>query len=356
MPSPIIFGFSGTELNDWERGFFRASNPAGYILFKRNCQTPQQVQALTDSLRELSGDADIPILIDQEGGRVMRLQPPHWPALSCMGWFGTLYDRAPQLAEESLTHAYQVIAEELLAVGINTVCAPCLDLPQPDADNIIGDRAFHTDPAIITHLGRIALQTFINSGLRPIIKHIPGHGRARVDSHLALPVVETDLKTLEATDFLPFRALGGNPSPSRERLANLNEAKLSLDFLGEGDAINSQTPSPSPSFSNFATLNKKNYPLPAGRGVASGEPLWAMLAHITYTALDNQVATYSAPTVLYIREQIGFTGTLLSDDLSMHALQGDFAERARRTLAAGVDLLLHCNGDPEEMAACMNAM
>ncbi len=294
MTSPIIFGLSDLQLNNWERGFFREVKPAGYILFKRNCQMPPQIQALTDSLRELAGDAEIPILIDQEGGRVMRLQPPHWPALPCMGWFGTLYDRAPTMAEASLVQACQVIAETLLTSGINTVCAPCLDIPSPGADNIIGDRAFHTDPQIVAHLGNIAMQAFTEHGVRPIIKHIPGHGRAAVDSHLALPVVDAELATLEQTDFLPFRIL------------------------------------------NNAT--------------------WAMLAHITYTALDNEVATYSAKTVRYIRETIGFTGTLLSDDLSMHALQGDFAARARRTLAAGVDLLLHCNGDPTEMQACLQGI
>jgi beta-N-acetylhexosaminidase len=286
--SAAIYGLEGLTLTDAERKFFGNVKPFGYILFKRNCDNPEQLRALTDSLRELSGNSQLPILIDQEGGRVARLQAPHWrkpPAAACFADIACKDESAAKYA----THLNaRLIAAELLAMGINVNCAPLADIPVEGAHDIIGDRAYGKTAADVIMLGREMARGLLEGGVMPILKHIPGHGRARVDSHEDLPVVDAPLAELEATDFVPFRELRDIP-------------------LG-------------------------------------------MTAHIIYTALDAQnVATTSPIVIDYIRKVIGFDGLLMSDDLSMKALQGSFSEKAKATLAAGCDLVLHCNGKMDEM-------
>jgi len=284
-PGAAIFGCAGTELSSAERDFFRAADPLGFILFQRNCETPEQVRELVASLRSCVGRADAPVLIDQEGGRVQRLNPPHWPAYPAPARIAALGADAPEAA----FLVARLIAEDLFDLGITVDCLPVLDIPVAGADPVIGDRAYGSDPAIVAELGNAVCKGLLEGGVLPVIKHIPGHGRGLVDSHLALPVVDTDRAELEATDFAPFRALGSMP--------------------------------------------------------------WAMTAHIVYTALDAQnPATLSAKVIEgVIRGWIEFEGVLISDDLSMQALGGSFAERTARALAAGCDLVLHCNGKMEEM-------
>lgn len=280
-PSAAIYGLEGLVLTSGERAFFRDANPFGYILFKRNCDHPEQLRALTDSLRELSGNPQLPILIDQEGGRVARLQAPHWrkpPSAAVLAGIG----------KHAVRLNARLIAAELLAMGITVNCAPLADIPVPGSHDIIGDRAYGAEAAQVVLLAREMAAGLLEGGVMPILKHIPGHGRARVDSHEALPVVDASLEELERTDFIPFRELRDIP-------------------LG-------------------------------------------MTAHIIYTALDaDRVATTSPIVIDYIRKQIGFDGLLMSDDLSMKALQGTYREKAEATLAAGCDLVLHCNGKMEEM-------
>jgi len=283
-PLALITGLKGTVITPDERKFFRAANPFGFILFKRNCAGRAQIKKLTDDLRTLTGRADTPILIDQEGGRVARLRPPEFAPLPPMQVFGDLYQKNPARAKKALTANVQIIAAELYALGINVDCIPVLDVPARGANNIIGDRAFSRAPAIVAALGAVAVDAALAAGLIPIVKHIPGHGRAACDSHLSLPTVTTPLATLEKTDFAPFHALRDAP--------------------------------------------------------------WAMLAHVRYTALDQKLpASLSLETIAYIRAQIGFSGVLIGDDLSMKALRGSYQSRAEKTLAAGADLALHCNGD-----------
>ncbi len=284
MLSAAIYGLEGLVLTEGERAFFRDANPYGYILFKRNCDTPKQLRALTDSLRELSGRNDLPILIDQEGGRVARLQAPHWrkpPAAAVLAALGKHAAHAVYLNA-------RLIAAELTQMGITVDCAPLADIPVPGSHDIIGDRAYGTDAKQVVALAREMSRGLLDGGVLPVLKHIPGHGRARVDSHEALPVVDAQLPELEMTDFVPFRELRDIP-------------------LG-------------------------------------------MTAHIIYTSLDkDRVATTSPVVIEYIRNKIGFDGLLMSDDLSMKALAGSYKEKAEATLAAGCDLVLHCNGKMEEM-------
>lgn len=290
MPRPLalITGINGANLTAAERRFIGNYDPYGFILFKRNCINPQQIKNLTAELRDACGRKDAPILIDQEGGRVARLRGDGYAPLPPMQVFGDLYKKDKARAKKALTLNVQIIAAELLALGINVDCIPVLDIPVRGADNIIGDRAFATDPQIVAELGRIAVDAAAAAGLTPIIKHIPGHGRALCDSHLDLPTVTTPLKTLEATDFVPFRALHDAP--------------------------------------------------------------WAMLAHVRYSVLDDKNPASLSPAVIaYIREQIGFNGVLIGDDLSMKALRGSYTSRAAKTLAAGADLALHCNGILSQM-------
>jgi beta-N-acetylhexosaminidase len=286
-----ILGCEGLVLSKQERAFFRAVRPWGFILFKRNVDTPEQVSALTAALRETIDDPDAPILIDQEGGRVQRLGPPHWRRYPTGRAYGTLAANDPLVRREITRLGARLLAHDLRAVGLNVDCVPVLDVPQPGAHDIIGDRAYGEDVATVATLGRAAAEGLIAGGVLPVIKHIPGHGRAMADSHLALPVVDASLADLEARDFAPFKVLSDMPM--------------------------------------------------------------AMTAHVVYSAIDKKrPATTSRKAISrIIRGSIGFDGLLMSDDLSMKALAGDFAERARASLAAGCDVVLHCNGDMAEMKA-----
>ena len=290
---PVIFAFAGPELTVDERALFKESDPAGFILFKRNCDTPEQVRALTDSLRDLSG-RDAPILIDQEGGRVARLGPPHWPTFPNGEIFGRLYERAPLSAIEAVRLNALALARLLRDLGINVDCLPLLDVPSPECHDVIGDRAFGTDPMRVAALGDHVLRGLREGGVVGVVKHIPGHGRAAADSHIELPLVSASRDELE-TDFAPFRKLAAAPM--------------------------------------------------------------AMTAHVTYTALDPHRCASLSPIVIgdTIRRDIGFDGLLMSDDLSMKALGGSFAERARGVIAAGCDVALHCSGDFAEMVEIADA-
>ena len=275
-----IFGCAGPRLLAEEAAFYRDLRPWGFILFRRNVETPDQVRALCAALRESIDDPGAPVLVDQEGGRVQRLGPPHWPKYPPARAFGDA---------ELVRLGAQLIAHDLRSVGITVDCAPVLDVPQPDAHDIVGDRAYASEPQAVAALGRAAAEGLMAGAVLPVIKHMPGHGRARSDSHEALPVVDADLATLEAGDFAPFKALADMPL--------------------------------------------------------------AMTAHIVFTALDaGAPATLSRKVIGdVIRNRIGFTGVLMTDDLSMKALSGSYAARTRAALAAGCDLALHCNGRMEEM-------
>ena len=303
---PLFLGLVGLALNDDERALFRAANPAGYILFKRNVDSPDQVRALTQSLRDLAG-RDVPILIDQEGGRVARLRPPHWPEFPTGERFGLLYDKAPITAIEACRLNALALAALLKDLGINVDCLPLLDVRDTQGHDIIGDRSFGAEPMVVSALGKAVLDGFKAGGICGVVKHIPGHGRARADSHLELPVVTASREELER-DFEPFRRLADAPM--------------------------------------------------------------AMTAHITYTALDAaRCATLSPDVIDFIRQDIGFGRLLMSDDLGMHALGNpqsgghppgsnalqDFGARALASLDAGCDIALHCSGDFNEMRSIVEA-
>jgi len=284
-PRAVILGCSGTALTPEEATFFRDLRPWGFILFKRNIGTPDDVRALTAALRETVGRADAPILIDQEGGRVQRMGPPHWPAYPAGRRLGGLDDSAAAIARLGA----RLMAHDLASVGINVDCAPVLDVPVAGAHDVIGDRAYATTPARVAEIGRAVAEGLMAGGVLPVMKHIPGHGRAGCDSHKGLPVVEADLASLTAQDFAPFRALADLPL--------------------------------------------------------------AMSAHVVFTALDPERPATQSSVVIerVIRSAIGFDGLLMTDDLSMHALQGSFRDRTAACFAAGVDVGLHCNGDLDEM-------
>ena len=291
----VIYGLAGPVLGGEERDFFRDSDPAGYILFQRNCVDSEQLLALTDSLRALSGRGDVPILIDQEGGRVARMKPPAWPAFPC-GWdFARLYQAAPSSAIEAARANARALALELRANGINVNCLPLLDVRQQGADDIIGDRALGDEPMQVAALGRAVLDGMASAGVVGVVKHMPGHGRALVDSHKARPVIDASDAELEV-DVAPFR-----------------------------------------------TLNRA----PMG-----------MIAHLVYTAWDSERPASLSPTVIgeIIRGRIGFDGWLISDDIGMEALSGGQGERAAGVVAAGCDVALHCTGDMAEMVAIAAAV
>jgi len=282
-----ILGLKGLELSDVERSFFMKERPLGFILFKRNIDNPSQVKNLVKQLKECV-EWDCPILVDQEGGRVARLKPPHWRNSPAVKFFADMAKKDLEAAKEATYMNARLIGEELYNVGINVDCAPVCDLVFDGAHDIIGDRSFGSDPENVAILARQMALGLADSGVLPIIKHIPGHGRARVDSHESLPAVDTSLAELRKTDFVVF-----------EKLANIP---------------------------------------------------WAMTAHITYTAIDTEnPATLSPKVIKIIRDDIGFSGILISDDLSMKALNGSFSQRASNSLKAGCDLVLHCNGEMEEM-------
>jgi beta-N-acetylhexosaminidase len=287
----LIAGCAGLELTSDEIAFFRDANPWGFILFKRNVDSPAQVRALCDALRATVGRANAPILIDQEGGRVQRMGPPHWPKYPPGRAYGAVHANDPLVRREVARLGARLIAHDLREVGINVDCVPVLDVPVEGAHDVIGDRAYGRDPRTVAVLGRAAAEGLLAGGVLPVIKHIPGHGRAAADSHLALPVVDASRAELEAHDFAPFRVLADMPL--------------------------------------------------------------AMTAHVVYTALDPERPATTSPTVLadIVRGHIGYDGLVMSDDLSMKALSGTFRERAEASFAAGCDMALHCNGVMEEMMA-----
>jgi beta-N-acetylhexosaminidase len=288
-----ILGCSGPRLTREEAAFFQAVRPWGFILFARNIESPDQVRGLVLSLRDAVGRADAPILIDQEGGRVQRLSPPHWRRYPPGRAYGDLAGNDPLLRREITRLGSRLVAHDLAALGINVDCVPVLDVPDPAGHEIIGDRAYGQTPDQVALLGRAAAEGLIAGGVLPIIKHIPGHGRAKADSHLELPVVDTPWDELDARDFAPFKACSDMPM--------------------------------------------------------------AMTAHVIYSAVDRKRPATTSKKVIkrVIREAIGFDGLVMSDDLSMKALQGSFAERAEASLAAGCDVVLHCNGDMGEMKAVL---
>ena len=291
-PRAVVLGCSGERLSPEETRFFAAADPLGFVLFARNCRSRDQLRDLVGELRAAIGRPDAPVLIDQEGGRVARLKPPEWRAYPAAAQLAALPD---PLASEAARLSARLIADDLSAVGITIDCAPVLDLPARDADPVIGDRAWGNEAARVARLGRAFCDGLLEGGVLPVIKHIPGHGRARVDSHRSLPRVDTSRPILSSGDFAPFRALSAMP--------------------------------------------------------------WAMTAHIVFTAIDDaEPATFSRKLVeTVIRGDIGFGGVLISDDVSMGALDGSLAERTRRALDAGCDLALHCNGVLTEMEEVADA-
>jgi beta-N-acetylhexosaminidase len=290
-----IYAPEGLTLTAEERRFFRDANPAGFILFKRNCDHQQQLLRLTDSLRDLNGRDDVPILIDQEGGRVARMKPPQWPAFPAAEKFANLYRVAPSSAIEAARSNARALGLMLRTAGINVNALPLLDVRQEGASDIIGDRALGSEPMQVAALGRATLDGMASAGVLGIIKHMPGHGRALVDSHKELPVVTASVDELE-TDLEPFERLSSAPM--------------------------------------------------------------GMMAHVVYTAWDPDRPASMSPTVIrdIVRERIGFDGFLMSDDIGMEALRGDFASRSEGVVAAGCDVALHCSGNMDEMLAVASAV
>ena len=295
---PAIYGFEGPELTASERDFFRDADPAGFILFKRNCETREQLRSLTDSLRQLTGRADLPILIDQEGGRVARMKPPEWVAFPAAERFAQLYQLAPSSAIEAARSNARAIGLMLRDVGINVNALPLLDVRQEGASDIIGDRALGSQPMQVAALGRAVLDGLASAGVVGIVKHIPGHGRALVDSHHELPIVTATADELEV-DLEPFERLSSAPM--------------------------------------------------------------GMMAHVVYTAWDADHPSSQSPFVIehIVRQRIGFDGFLMSDDSNMNALTGSQGERAAACVRAGCDVALPCNGvlsDNVEIAKALGAM
>ncbi|MEQ8500386.1 MAG: beta-N-acetylhexosaminidase [Sneathiellaceae bacterium] len=294
--APAIFGCAGLRLDAAERAFFRAVAPVGFILFARNVDTPAQVRTLVADLRDAVSDPAVPVFIDQEGGRVARLKPPHWRAAPAAALFGERHAADAGAAGEAARLNAELIGRELRDLGIDVDCLPLLDVRQPDADKVIGDRAFSEDPAVVAALGRAVARGLADGGCQAVAKHLPGHGRASVDSHLGLPRVTASAAELEAVDFAPFRALNDLP--------------------------------------------------------------WGMTGHLVFEAFDpDRPATLSVPVIeRAIRGSIGFDGALMTDDINMGALSGSLAERTDAALRAGCDLVLHCSGKLAEMQAVAAAL
>ncbi len=290
-----VVGVAGTALLERERSLFRRAKPLGVILFARNCERPEQVAELVRACREAIGDPEAPVLVDQEGGRVVRLKPPHWQAHVALRRVGEIAGRNREGAAEAAWLHARLIAAELAPLGITVNCSPVLDLGLPGQTGAIGDRTFSNDPEIVAELGRATAEGYLAGGVLPVIKHLPGHGRATVDSHAALPCVEADRSILAETDWRPFQANADAP--------------------------------------------------------------FGMTAHILFPALDGSACATQSPGIVddVIRGEIGFEGALFSDDLSMQALGGSLGERAALARRAGCDLALHCNGDFEEMQAVLDA-
>jgi beta-N-acetylhexosaminidase len=285
----FITGISGPELNGEEREFIRSERPWGFILFKRNIETPAQVILLIRELRDAVGVPEAPVLIDQEGGRVQRFGPPHWPAYPAGAVFGALYDIDPALGLTAARLTARLIAADLIETGVTVDCLPLADVPVAGADAVIGNRAYGTEPGKVAAIARAVTEGLEQGGILPVLKHIPGHGRATADTHFRLPVVDTPGAELERTDFAAFQPLADLPM--------------------------------------------------------------AMTAHVVFSALDTAHPATTSATIIeqVIRGVIGFQGLLMSDDVSMNALAGSFAERTRAVFAAGCDMVLHCNGKLDEM-------
>ena len=285
----FITGVSGPELSAAEREFIRLERPWGFILFRRNIETPAQVILLISELRKELGEPDAPVLIDQEGGRVQRFGPPNWPAYPPGAVFGRLYDIDRALGLSAARLSARLIAADLTETGVTVDCLPLADVPVAGADAVIGDRAYGTEPGKVAAIARAVTEGLEQGGILPVLKHIPGHGRATADTHLKLPVVDTSKAELERTDFAAFQPLADLPM--------------------------------------------------------------AMTAHVVFSALDPAHPATTSATIIeqVIRGVIGFQGLLMSDDVSMNALAGSIAERTRAVFAAGCDIVLHCNGKLEEM-------
>jgi beta-N-acetylhexosaminidase len=296
MRSAFITGLAGPVLTAQEAALLKAAQPCGIILFQRNIAAPDQVRRLVETARAAVGAADLLVLIDQEGGRVQRLRPPHWPNRPAAARYGAAHARDPEGAVRAARFAAGLAARELVALGINTSCAPVLDLPVAGGHDVIGDRAYGSTPERVIALGRAVAEGLLAGGVLPVIKHIPGHGRATKDSHHELPSVAVGRAELEASDFLPFRALADLPA--------------------------------------------------------------AMTAHVVFAAIDAAAPASISERVTreVIRGSIGFDGLLLSDDLGMAALSGSLPERAQAVLRAGSDLALLCGGDFSEMQAVAAVM
>jgi beta-N-acetylhexosaminidase len=291
MRAALITGLEGSALTEAEKAFLREARPCGLILFARNCLSPDQVRKLVDESKDAIASGDLLVLVDQEGGRVRRLRPPQWQDLPAAGAFAARYGQDAEDAMRAAWLAARRTAGELVSCGINTNCAPVLDLAVPGAHAIIGDRAYGASPEQVARLGRAVAEGYLAGGVLPVIKHIPGHGRALADSHFELPVVSASRDELSRTDFAPFRALSDMPA--------------------------------------------------------------AMTAHVVYAAVDPDLPASISPRVVgdVIRGEIGFGGFLMSDDLSMEALKGPIRARAEAVIAAGSDAALHCNGCLAEMEA-----
>ncbi|HZP75220.1 MAG TPA: beta-N-acetylhexosaminidase [Pseudolabrys sp.] len=294
-PRAFITGLSGLTLTPDERAFLREAAPWGLIVFKRNVSDPAQLTALVAAFREAVG-WQAPVLVDQEGGRVQRLGPPHWPPYPPGAAYAAIYDRDPAAGLTAARLGARLIASDLHALGIDVDCLPLADVPVPGSDNVIGDRAYGERPDKVAALAGAVAAGLLNGGVLPVLKHMPGHGRATADSHLRLPVVATERAVLETSDFAAFRPLAN---------------------------------------------------LPLG-----------MTAHVVFSAIDPVAPATTSATMVreVIRRGIGFQGLLMSDDISMGALSGTLAERSVAALAAGCDLVLLCNGKLDEMRAVAGAV
>ena len=287
-PAAVILGLSGPKVTPQERAFFRDLDPWAFILFARNVESPEQLRRLTSELRESVG-RDALVFVDQEGGRVQRLRAPHWRPYPTGAAYAGVHDADPAKGRRAIYLGHRLIADDLRAVGITADCAPVLDLPQDGADPIISDRAFGSTVEQIVDLAHAAMSGLMSGGVAPVVKHIPGHGRATVDSHKALPQIDTSLADMDVTDFLPFRKLADAPM--------------------------------------------------------------AMTAHAVVSDVDAEPVTLSRKAIVeIIRARIGFDGLLMSDDLDMKALKGnDLAAKTEAALAAGCDIALQCSGKMADM-------
>ena len=295
-PLPVVFGCAGTALTPMERALFARTKPFGLILFKRNCEDPKQVHWLIKEFLQAVGRDDAAIMIDQEGGRVSRLQPPHWPQHPAAKVFGEMYERDPEWGLEAIQCYTRIVAHELASLGFTVNCAPVVDLLFQGATTAIGDRAMSRKPAVVAALARTMAEIYMASGILPVIKHFPGHGRLKTDPHLMLPAIETSRAELESDDFMAFELL-------------------------------------------------KDLPL-------------GMNSHAIFTAIDPNNPASLSPIVHQeiIRDLLGFDGLLLSDDLTMKALHGAPGDLATRALEAGTDVVLHCSGNIDEMTEIADAL